>query len=105
MPVAIQHWDSARGPLSEANMRRMLESEGYQVTRYRYPPGTFFSEHTHAIDKKDAVLAGRLRIGTSEGEVVLGAGDCIEIPAGMEHTAEVEGDETVVSLDATRVVR
>ncbi len=105
MPLRVQHWDPAWGELNEANMRRRLEQEGYHVNRYHYPPGTFFSEHTHDLDKKDTVLRGRLKIGTDDDEFILGPGDMIEIPAGMPHTAEVVGEETVVSLDATRIVR
>jgi quercetin dioxygenase-like cupin family protein len=105
MPVRVEHWNPGWGPLNEANMRRRLQDEGYAVQRYHYPPGTYFSEHTHDIDKKDTVLAGRLEIGTEQGTVVLEAGDMIEIPAGMPHTAEVIGGETVISLDATRVAK
>src|SRR5438045_6497654 len=72
MAAQLQHWDPAWGPLNEENLRRHLESEGYRVSKYRYEPGTFFSEHTHAIHKKDDVLVGHLRISTHEGEVVLG---------------------------------
>lgn len=102
MPVHVEHWDAAWGPLSEAAMRKRLEAEGYSVSHYTYPPGTYFSEHSHAVDKKDTVLRGRLKIGTEGREVVLEAGDMIEIPAGTVHTAEVVGEVAVVSLDATR---
>ena len=105
MAARLEHWDPDWGPLTEANMRRHLENEGYNVQRYEYTPGTFFSEHTHAMDKKDAVLTGRLRIETDDGAVVLEPGDIIEIPSGMSHTAEVVGREKVVSLDATRINR
>ena len=105
MPARVEHWESAWGELNETNMRRRLEQEGYVVSRYYYPPGTFFSEHTHDVDKKDTVLRGRLKIGADDGEIILEPGDMIEIPAGMPHTAEVVGEETVVSLDATRIVR
>ena len=105
MPLHLEHWNPEWGPLNEANMRRRLQDEGYRVSRYQYPPGTFFSEHTHDIDKKDTVLAGRLEIGTDQGTVILEPGDMIEIPAGVAHTAEVIGTETVISLDATRAVK
>jgi len=100
--VRVEHWDAAWGPLSEAAMRKRLEAEGYRVSRYVYPPGTYFPEHTHSVAKKDTVLRGRLRIGAEGHEFVLSAGDMIEIPAGTRHTAEVVGEDAVVSLDATR---
>lgn len=102
MPARVQKWDSAWGRLSEAAMRERLEAEGYSVSRYVYPPGTYFPAHTHGVDKKDTVMRGRFRIGAEGKEVVLEAGDMIEIPAGTVHTAEVVGKESVVSFDATR---
>jgi quercetin dioxygenase-like cupin family protein len=76
---------------------------GYAVSRYVYPPGTFFPNHTHNVDKMDAVVSGRLRITTSGGVADLRSGDAIHIPRGTPHSAEVIGDEPVVSLDATKV--
>ena len=105
MALRVEHWAAAWGRLSEANMRRRLDEQGYRVSRYDYPPGTYFSEHTHDVDKKDTVLAGRLKIISGGFEITLAPGDMVEIPAGAPHTAEVVGSETVVSLDATRIVR
>ena len=102
MNPRIVHWDSKWGPLGEPAMRRLLEAEGYAVSKYHYTPGTYFPPHTHGVHKKDTVLRGRLRIGWDNGSVILEAGDMIEIPAGFSHSAEVVGEETVVSLDATR---
>ena len=102
MAVRVEHWQKDWGPLSEAAMRKRLEGEGYSVSRYTYPPGTYFSAHTHEVDKKDTVLRGRFKIEAEGKEIVLEPGDMIEIPAGTVHTAEVVGSEAVVSLDATR---
>ncbi len=102
MAVRREKWNPDWGALSEATMRQRLEAEGYSVSRYVYPPGTCFPEHSHGVDKKDTVLEGRLRI-TSEGkEFILEPGDIIEIPAQTPHTADVVGKEAVVSFDATR---
>lgn len=99
----MERWDAERdGPLSEASLRAKLEARGYRVSRYVYPPGTAFPDHTHAIDKIDGVLSGRFRMTTPDGAVVLEAGDCLAVPRGTVHAAEVVGDEDVVSLDATR---
>lgn len=101
--MTIERWDEERdGPLGEAAMRRKLEARGYSVTRYTYPPGTYFPDHTHGIDKIDGVLSGTFRMTLEGEEVVLGAGDCLAVPRGAVHSAEVLGDEPVVSLDATR---
>ncbi len=97
----IEHWNTQQdGPLDEAAMTRKLAARGCRVTRYVYPPGTVFPPHTHEVDKIDGVLAGRFRLTLPEGTFVLEAGDMIAVPRGVVHSAEVVGDEPVISLDA-----
>ena len=67
-----------------------------------YPPGTVFVTHTHDADKIDAVVSGRFALSIEDEEVVLEAGDALEVPRGVPHRAEVVGEDPVVSLDATR---
>jgi quercetin dioxygenase-like cupin family protein len=101
--MSIRHWnETLDGPLSEASMRRKLEDEGYLVTQYAYAPGTHFPEHTHEVDKVDAVLSGCFRLVVAGHPAVLGPGDWIAVPRGVRHSATVLGDEPVVSLDAVR---
>jgi mannose-6-phosphate isomerase-like protein (cupin superfamily) len=101
--MQIEHWEEARdGVLNEANMRRKLEDRGYRVARYVYPPGTFFPQHEHAVDKIDGVLAGHFRMTLQGREVVLEPGDCLTVPRGVVHSAEVVGSDPVISLDAVR---
>ena len=102
--VQIQRWNETRdGVLSEENMRRKLHAQGYTVSRYVYPPGTFFPEHEHAVDKIDGVLAGRFRLTMHGREVVLEPGDCLAVPRGALHSAEVVCGDPVISLDAVRI--
>jgi mannose-6-phosphate isomerase-like protein (cupin superfamily) len=54
------------------------------------------------VDKIDAVLAGRFRMTMLGESVVLERGDCLAVPQGVLHSAEVVGDAPVVSLDAVR---
>lgn len=101
--MQVEHWDEERdGELTEQALRRKLEERGYEVSRHVYPPGTRFTDHTHAIDKIDAVVSGRFRMTMGGESVVLEAGDRLEVPRGTVHAAEVVGSEPVVSLDATR---
>lgn len=102
--MQIERWDPKRdGALSESAMRRKLEDRGYMVSRYVYGPGTWFPDHDHAVDKIDGVLCGRFRMTMRGQSVVLKAGDLLIVPKHCVHSAEVVGDEPVVSLDAVRV--
>jgi mannose-6-phosphate isomerase-like protein (cupin superfamily) len=103
MNVNIESWNAELdGELTENNMRRKLAEHGYSVTRYVYTPGTYFPDHTHTVDKIDAVMAGRFRMTMGDQSVVLEAGDCLYVPHGAVHSAEVLGGEPVVSLDAVK---
>ena len=102
--MQIEHWDATRdGELTEANMRRKLQDRGYRVSTYVYPPGTYFPEHDHGVDKIDGVLSGRFRMAMKGGSVVLESGDLLVVPKHVFHSAEVVGEEPVVSLDAVRI--
>ncbi len=101
--MQVEHWEpDADGELTEENLRRKIEGRGYRVSRYVYPPGTYFPPHDHAVDKIDGVLSGRFRMVMGGQSVILESGDCLHVPRGAVHSAEVVGSEPVVSLDAVR---
>lgn len=101
--IEVEKWDPARdGPLSERALREKLERRGFEVSRHVYPPGTFFPDHSHSADKTDAVLSGKFRMTMGGKSFVLEAGDCLFVPRGTVHSAEVVSGEPVVSLDSTR---
>ena len=102
--MRVRHWNtSVDGLLSETAMRRKLESAGYLVARYVYPPGTAFPEHSHGVDKVDAVVSGRFRMIVAGHFAILGPGAVVGVPRGVHHTAAVVGDEPVVCLDAAKM--
>lgn len=102
--MELESWDSAKdGPFSEEKLKRRLELLGYRVSRYVYSPGTYFPDHKHSVDKIDAVVSGRFRMKMKNLEVILEAGDWLQVPAGTIHSAEVVGEGSVISLDAVRI--
>lgn len=102
-PMDVRRWnEDERGAPNEDTLREELEEMGFRVSRHVYPPGTRFPSHTHDVDKIDAVVSGRFRMTVEGEEVVLEDGDWLAVPAGTSHTAEVLGEEPVVSLDAQR---
>ena len=102
--MEIEKWNNSWGELTENNMRERLIKEGFSVVRYTYQPGTVFEDHSHPVDKKDTVLTGTFRMRALGKEFILEAGDMLLVTAKTVHSAEVVGDEPVVSLDATKLV-
>ena len=102
--VVVRRWNQKLdGPVIEESLRKKLENRGYRVSCYTYSPGTYFSDYKHGQSKIDAVLSGIFRMGMYGEFVDLGPGDWIEVPAGATHSAEVIGNEPVVSLDAIKI--
>lgn len=101
--LKVEHWNSEKdGPLNETSMRNKLKSQGYSCTRYTFPPGTDFSDHTHSVSKKDSIISGQFRFAMLGKEVILQPGDMVVIPAGIVHNASVVGKESVIFFDATK---
>ena len=102
--IKIKRWASVSNePLSEIALVKLLERQGYRCTRYVYPAGTTFPDHSHDVDKIDAVLTGQFKVSIYGESVTLAAGDYIYIPAKTTHSAEVTGNEPVVSIDAVKI--
>lgn len=97
----VDRWDRAKdGGLDEDRLRAKIEKQGYpKINRQVFPPTAEFPNHTHPVDKMQAVLSGRLRITTPNGRIVLGPGDMLLIPTPTRHSAEVLGATPVVSLE------
>lgn len=101
--MSLSRWNpSVDGRLTEAALRRKLEGLGYSTTRYVYPSGTYFPDHSHSIDKMDAVVSGRFKMVIGGNQVILEAGDILAVTRGTVHSAGVVGDEPVVSLDGVK---
>lgn len=101
--MQIQSWNpETDGIFSITALVNKLETSGFSCTRYTYPPGTFFPEHVHDVEKIDAVVQGTFRITAGNREYLLQEGDSIRIPAGTAHSAEVIGNCSVVAIDAVK---
>ncbi|CAL8464281.1 g3816 [Coccomyxa elongata] len=103
MSLTVEKWDSgAYGELSKPAMLRKLQDEGYDTTVYTFGPGTVFGEHSHSMDKKDAILGGKFLFRMGGDEVILEPGDQLEVPKGKTHYAACVGSEAVTFVDASR---
>ena len=87
------------GPLTLENVAKKLKTMGYHFVEQQYAPGTVFHDHSHDNQTKDAVISGRFKVRMQDKEAILEPGDILDIPAGIDHSAAVLGDEPVVVLE------
>lgn len=99
--MSIQFWQSQESTeQNEDELRAQLLVQGYSVSKYVYPPGCYFPDHSHSFSKIEVVLAGCFRMGMLGEYVDLLPGQGIHVPKGVIHSAEVIGDQPVICLDA-----
>jgi len=99
----ISHWKAqVDGPLTLENVAKKLKSMGYHFVEQQYAPGTVFHEHSHDSQTKDAVISGRFKVRMQDKEAILEPGDILDIPAGIDHSAAVLGDEPVIVLEGEK---
>jgi ethanolamine utilization protein EutQ (cupin superfamily) len=72
------------------------------VNGYGYLPDTYFPDHTHDVDKIDGALSDRFHMIMNGQSMTWLAGDCLAVPKGAVHSAEVVDTESVISLDAIK---
>lgn len=100
--MKVHRWNQDRAP-DEGMLRQLFAREGLQSYRWSNGPGDHYAAHQHSYFKVIYVVQGTITFGLPElgEEVLLGAGDRLDLPANMMHQAVV-GPEGVVCLEAHR---
>jgi quercetin dioxygenase-like cupin family protein len=98
----LHPWSEAQIP-SENELRRRMADQGLSPYRWSNVPGERYPAHSHAYDKVIYIIQGSITFEIpQEGErFELFPGDCLDLPAGIVHHAEV-GQEGVACLEAHR---
>lgn len=86
--AGVRRWP-AEAPPDEALLRALLAEEGLEVFPWSNGPGELYAPHVHGYDKVLYAVQGSISFGLTDGQVVLEAGDRLELPAGIEHAAVV----------------
>ncbi len=97
---SITVWEGGGEP-DEKVLRARMKAEGLSPYAWGNAPHDRYLPHHHTYDKVIYVVAGSITFilpGTGE-ELVLRAGDRLDLPSGVEHAALV-GAEGVACLEA-----
>ena len=79
--------------------RQTIQGARSTVVRYVYQPGAVFPEHSHAEEQTTVVLSGRITFLAEGRAIALAAGQSLLVPPNQPHSARVEGDEVVESIN------
>jgi len=78
------------------SMRMLLSSDeapNFAMRNFIIEAGGFMPLHTNSVEHEQYVLSGRAKVQVGSEFVEASAGDVLLIPAGLEHSYEVIGDE------------
>ncbi len=85
------------------NFTVLDEGEGYKVKRIEVQPGKRLSYQKHARRAEHwFIVHGAAKVTLDEREIVLNAGENVDIPAGAAHRIENIGEIKVVFIEVQR---
>ena len=100
--ITLTRWPESAGQITINKIRARLEQEGLSPTRFEMVPGDVYSDHAHPEAEIRWVVSGRMRILVNQEELILEPGDRLDLAANVVHSADVFGEEVVVTLCASR---
>ncbi len=101
-PVRVRRWQGEH-PVNEARLRELLAAENLEAYTWSNGRGDTYGPHDHKYHKVIYVVEGSITFGLPDTgeEILLHAGDRLDLPAGIVHSAVV-GPGGVTCLEAHR---
>jgi quercetin dioxygenase-like cupin family protein len=84
--------------LTESIQRRYFTADRVTVARFELKKGGVVPRHAHENEQVSCVLSGALTFQFDDREVVVGAGEVMQIPGGIAHEVTVLEDTLVVDI-------
>jgi quercetin dioxygenase-like cupin family protein len=99
--MVVTRWQAPVFPTLE-QIKMIFQSEGLTPTEEILPEKAVIGDHRHPFDEVRIVMAGALFMNISGNQILLRAGDRIDIPANTRHSKSTEGNEACVCIVASR---
>ncbi len=85
--MLITRWQAPQLP-TVTQIKIIFKTEDLEAQQEEYLPGEEVREHRHSFDEVRMVVAGSLAINVSGNQLILHAGDKIEIPSNTKHSTK-----------------
>lgn len=99
---SITRWPADAGQVTINKVRARLEQEGLYPSRFEMVPGDSYGDHSHSKAEIRWVVSGCMKVTLGGEELTLAPGDRLDLAPGVIHSADVVGDEVVVTVTASR---
>lgn len=102
--MKVHSWtDIERERMTEGCVRQVIHSGRMTTARLSLKEGEVVARHSHENEQMSHVLEGRLKFEFNDGDVVVEAGQVLEIPSNEPH--RVVALEDSVAMDVFAPVR
>src|SRR3954454_21674779 len=78
--------------------RRYITGERITIARFELRRGGIVPRHSHEPEQISYVVTGRLKFVLNAQELVVGAGEVVQIPSRVEHEVQVLEDAEVLDM-------
>jgi uncharacterized protein YjlB len=97
--VYVTRWEAANPP-TESLLFEIMKQQGLNPHAWQNGPRDIYFAHKHNYHKVIYVVRGSITFGLPvfKKKIELNPGDCLKLPAGIVHDAEV-GSEGVLCLE------
>jgi len=103
--MQVIHWQESTPP-QEQELRKRMQEKGLSPYAWSNGPGEQYAVHSHSYQKVLYCVRGSIRFvlpdqAASSRIIDLAPGDCMLLPAGTRHSAQV-GPQGVTCLEAAQ---
>ena len=99
--MVVTRWQAPVLPTPE-QIKMIFQAEGLNPNEETMAPKAMIPDHRHPFDEVRVVMSGALFMNISGNQILLRAGDRIDIPANTRHSKSTEGDHACVCIVANR---
>jgi quercetin dioxygenase-like cupin family protein len=100
--MLIHRWQAEVLP-APIQFKMLLEREGLDPFVEEFPAGLKVNEHRHPFTEVRYVVAGELLFNVAGNQVLLRAGDRIEVPANTKHSHVNNSVELCICIVAQKI--
>lgn len=99
--MVVTRWQAPMLPTAE-QITMIFQAEGLATSEEVLGPNVVIPDHRHPFDEVRMVISGTLFMNISGNQILLRAGDRIDIPANTRHSKSAQGPESCVCVVAQR---
>lgn len=101
--MIVTRWQAQVLPSAE-QVKMIFEGEGLTPVEEQLPAGAEIRDRRQPFDEVRMVISGALVMNIAGNQILLRAGDRIDIPANTKHSKSTNGDTNCVCVVAQKII-